>query len=108
MDCIDVETMYAEVVDSYDTHQTFQVTHSYDAALARHDAAPADMGGSTPWWVIIALTLAVWLLLRGVFKPTPHRARVSPAAATSVAHCRGCDAAHPGHARFCPHCGRRV
>ena len=63
--------------------------------------------GNGQWMVVLALTLIAWALLRGLFGESPRHARPT-GDPTRVGHCRDCSAAHPGHARFCPQCGRKV
>ena len=63
--------------------------------------------GNGQWMVVLGLTLLTWALLRGVFRPATQKP-VRGGDPTRTGHCRGCAAAHPGHARFCPQCGRHV
>ena len=68
---------------------------------------PAPARGNGQGMAVLGLTLLTWALLRGVFRPATQKA-VRAGDPTRIRHCRGCAAAHPGHARFCPQCGRHV
>jgi hypothetical protein len=57
---------------------------------------------SLSWMALLVLGGLVLLALWTMAMSRRH------AAATNIRHCPQCDGTYPGHAAFCPNCGRKL